>query len=204
MSLASGRKRCTAKPRGTAPFHRRRAPEGKHQLPCQTVWCSREDSNIMTKLADLLSFCDPGERRCYPVRSQMDEARVRSAVRNAVMLGKVQAEGGFFVLPERGKSFHFNHLKTVWCGREDSNFHGLSATTTSTLRVYQFRHDRTFPGNRRGRCLGRRRPLAKAFAPCNNRSSCALFYGTKETRGRKAAGHVSAILVVRFDDDGSR
>ena len=31
---------------------------------------------------------------------------------------------------------------TVWCGREDSNFHGLSPTTTSTLRVYQFRHDR--------------------------------------------------------------
>ncbi len=40
------------------------------------------------------------------------------------------------------------HEKTLenqefWCGREDSNFHGLSATTTSTLRVYQFRHDRT-------------------------------------------------------------
>ena len=34
-------------------------------------------------------------------------------------------------------------IRTVWCGREDSNFHGLSATTTSTLRVYQFRHDRT-------------------------------------------------------------
>jgi len=32
---------------------------------------------------------------------------------------------------------------SYWCGREDSNFHGLSATTTSTLRVYQFRHDRT-------------------------------------------------------------
>jgi hypothetical protein len=32
--------------------------------------------------------------------------------------------------------------KTDWCGREDSNFHGLSPTTTSTLRVYQFRHDR--------------------------------------------------------------
>ena len=31
----------------------------------------------------------------------------------------------------------------MWCGREDSNFHGLSATATSTLRVYQFRHDRT-------------------------------------------------------------
>jgi hypothetical protein len=32
---------------------------------------------------------------------------------------------------------------TVWCGQEDSNFHGLSPTTTSTLRVYQFRHGRT-------------------------------------------------------------
>ena len=30
-----------------------------------------------------------------------------------------------------------------WCGRENSNFHGLAATATSTLRVYQFRHDRT-------------------------------------------------------------
>ena len=30
-----------------------------------------------------------------------------------------------------------------WCGREDSNFHGVSPTATSTLRVYQFRHDRT-------------------------------------------------------------
>jgi hypothetical protein len=29
-----------------------------------------------------------------------------------------------------------------WCGREDSNFHGVSPTATSTLRVYQFRHDR--------------------------------------------------------------
>ena len=34
-------------------------------------------------------------------------------------------------------------LDREWCGREDSNFHGLSPTTTSTLRVYQFRHDRT-------------------------------------------------------------
>jgi len=37
-----------------------------------------------------------------------------------------------------------------WCGREDSNFHGLSATTTSTLRVYQFRHDRTKVRMRQG------------------------------------------------------
>ena len=35
------------------------------------------------------------------------------------------------------------HILTGWCGQEDSNFHGLSATTTSTLRVYQFRHGRT-------------------------------------------------------------
>ena len=34
-------------------------------------------------------------------------------------------------------------LERCWCGREDSNFHGLSPTTTSTLRVYQFRHGRT-------------------------------------------------------------
>ena len=42
----------------------------------------------------------------------------------------------------KGKSI-YTITETVWCGREDSNFHGLSATTTSTLRVYQFRHDRT-------------------------------------------------------------
>ncbi len=30
-----------------------------------------------------------------------------------------------------------------WCGREDSNLHGSYPTATSTLRVYQFRHDRT-------------------------------------------------------------
>ena len=34
-------------------------------------------------------------------------------------------------------------LDREWCGREDSNFHALSGTATSRLRVYQFRHDRT-------------------------------------------------------------
>ena len=29
-----------------------------------------------------------------------------------------------------------------WCGREESNFHGVTPTAPSTLRVYQFRHDR--------------------------------------------------------------
>src|SRR3546814_15404346 len=78
-------------------------------------------------------------------------------------------------------------------------FRSLSATTTSTLRVYQFHHDRTFSGNRRGRCLGRRRPLAKAFSSCNNRSSFALFWAEKvgervKDRGRVA--HVRALLVI--------
>ena len=36
-----------------------------------------------------------------------------------------------------------------WCGREDSNFHGFSPTATSTLRVYQFRHDRMLVFRRR-------------------------------------------------------
>jgi hypothetical protein len=35
-----------------------------------------------------------------------------------------------------------NASKRHWCGREDSNFHGSYPTATSTLRVYQFRHDR--------------------------------------------------------------
>ena len=36
------------------------------------------------------------------------------------------------------------HKSEGWCGREDLNFHGFYPTTTSTLRVYQFRHDRIF------------------------------------------------------------
>ena len=44
-------------------------------------------------------------------------------------------------------------MPEIWCGREDSNFHGIAPTATSTLRVYQFRHDREFPcGNTVG-CL---------------------------------------------------
>lgn len=31
-------------------------------------------------------------------------------------------------------------LKLFWCPRRDSNPHALSGTATSTLRVYQFRH----------------------------------------------------------------
>ena len=55
--------------------------------------------------------------------------------------------------------------KQDWCGREDSNFHGLSPTTTSTLRVYQFRHGRTLmmmAGMLR--LAGRHAPVAKLRA----------------------------------------
>ena len=44
----------------------------------------------------------------------------------------------------------FPGVPESWCGREDSNFHDIAITATSTLRVYQFRHDRTVevePGN---------------------------------------------------------
>ena len=45
-----------------------------------------------------------------------------------------------------------NTLKgMLWCGREDSNFHWCYPTATSTLRVYQFRHDRTVCDLVRGR-----------------------------------------------------
>ena len=34
------------------------------------------------------------------------------------------------------------HFWISWCGRRDSNPHSCYRTATSTLRVYQFRHDR--------------------------------------------------------------
>ena len=51
-----------------------------------------------------------------------------------------------------------------WCGREDSNLHGLSATATSTLRVYQFRHDRTPMSQERGSRLVSARPSSTCAA----------------------------------------
>lgn len=38
---------------------------------------------------------------------------------------------------------NYFRINGEWCGQEDLNFQGLSPTTTSTLRVYQFRHGRT-------------------------------------------------------------
>ena len=44
--------------------------------------------------------------------------------------------------------------RTEWCGREDSNFHGLAPTTTSTLRVYH--SATTAHGVARKNCVPRR------------------------------------------------
>ncbi len=49
-----------------------------------------------------------------------------------------------------------------WCGREDSNFHGVSPTATSTLRVYRFRHDRLFPCDNGCSCRFLNRDIANA------------------------------------------
>ncbi len=41
--------------------------------------------------------------------------------------------------------FYNNYIQkkiVKWCVREDLNFHGFYPITTSTLRVYQFRHER--------------------------------------------------------------
>ena len=96
-----------------------------------------------------------------------------------------------------------------WCGRENSNFHGLSPTTTSTLRVYQFRHDRTREKAAHqlwGAALGRARPLAKRtpagnghrplrrsvhFGTIVNRLvtiGLALHYGARDDRSADPAG----------------
>jgi|GEM_PF-7088973 len=47
------------------------------------------------------------------------------------------------VLPRSETISKPSALEKLWCGREDSNFHEIAPTATSTLRVYQFRHDRT-------------------------------------------------------------
>ena len=68
-----------------------------------------------------------------------------------------------------------------WCGREDSNFHGSYPTATSTLRVYQFRHDRTalarvngYVASRFGDVKGVFPRNARAFKRARNRAGIAL------------------------------
>ena len=88
----------------------------------------------------------------------------------------------------------------MWCGREDSNFHGLSATATSTLRVYQFRHDRTreyaghrpAPGKARAsskavRCAQWRRRVSHA----RQRLACSKARDASVSRARTRATQAS-------------
>jgi hypothetical protein len=43
----------------------------------------------------------------------------------------------------RNKKTYLSYInEKLWCGRGDSNPHECYFTATSTLRVYQFRHDR--------------------------------------------------------------
>ena len=85
----------------------------------------------------------------------------------------------------------------MWCGREDSNFHGLSATATSTLRVYQFRHDRTreyaghrpAPGKARAsskavRCAQWRRRVSHARTRATQASLCGTMNNAPFTIAR--------------------
>ncbi len=58
--------------------------------------------------------------------------------------------------PPRGAA---RYPSSSWCGREDSNFHGCYPTATSTLRVYQFRHDRI--ASKRGEALTKGRAEGK-------------------------------------------
>ena len=44
--------------------------------------------------------------------------------------------------PARKRTKFMNDTNEKWCGRGDSNPHECYFTATSTLRVYQFRHDR--------------------------------------------------------------
>jgi hypothetical protein len=44
--------------------------------------------------------------------------------------------------PARKMTKFMNDTNEKWCGRGDSNPHECYFTATSTLRVYQFRHDR--------------------------------------------------------------
>jgi hypothetical protein len=85
-----------------------------------------------------------------------------------------------------------------WCGREDSNFHGLSPTTTSTLRVYQFRHDRTREKAARAEAAlpsGRARPLAKHIHAGNGHRpiSVTAHFGTMVN------GPLTMSSALRYD-----
>ncbi len=95
------------------------------------------------------------------------EASSKQSLASASDKGAPEARRTAPLHPEGEVMLVLEGFYTAWCGREDSNFHGLSPTTTSTLRVYQFRHDRKIDrGLRKRPPRGRCGPLAKGHAPC--------------------------------------
>jgi lipoyl(octanoyl) transferase len=80
-----------------------------------------------------------------------------------------------------------------WCGREDSNFHPCYRTATSTLRVYQFRHDR----NRRSADKFARRAgsahVAKAVVRNKGKPACARGRGPQKIASARASALNSAM-----------
>src|SRR5207253_10683152 len=83
--------------------------------------------------------------------------------------------------------------KGKWCGREDSNFHGLSATATSTLRVYQFRHDRTCCTGERLRPVGSG-PLAVDSQRGNSPATIVIASDAKQSSGGWIAASLRSSL----------
>ena len=160
-------------------------------------------------------------RCCLPERTSMQSARrisgrkpppLRSGKRRSRRTAKEASTPGSPrpVRPQRldlpaqcaGKSWTIlasaqtrrrtRRAKTVWCGREDSNFHGLSATATSRLRVYQFRHDRTSRWSR----LARPGP-GKAAAPSSARAA------SQPSICRPQRAPVAKLTATRWEFSGT-
>jgi hypothetical protein len=72
-----------------------------------------------------------------PTRAAKASPSATNAPEKSIKKSPMISHGAFFQLVPQEPS-HF----IKWCGREDSNFHPCYRTATSTLRVYQFRHDR--------------------------------------------------------------
>ncbi len=77
-----------------------------------------------------------------------------------------------------------------WCGREDSNFHGVAPTATSTLRVYQFRHDRT--------CRGGFPPPRRIANPPPPRNTCygPAMGGVEWRTDDRPVGYPAAVAAM--------
>ena len=90
-----------------------------------------------------------------------------------------------------------------WCGREDSNFHGLSPTATSTLRVYRFRHDRPYPCVCMVPCIGKvsyrfnRRGISNHCPVIKHPLfNSAIFEPAARTRGAKTAANTESSMSL--------